>query len=331
MTVRTSYQGVAVEDVQPEVPARHPRWGYDAEKMAPLKGASLLLLADGTLVVVCDLCEYNGITGHEPYVKPEKEVPILQQTNSVMPHINARHHPNTNFPRYTDDQIRAAIKVWLKWKNTRVLGWVQHACDELEGLGFKPWLSDHWTRDKLGSLIRSNMSKSRFKDVEAGPMNDTDREALAALVRDAAARAGKDGTTVAGNARITEQKPPAHRHTPVDFAQIIASKGAVPAAQQKEDAPVPGPTLNFVGAGNGGADLLPVKSISLDKKQSAKPAPRMATKRGPAPEPAPAPVVAPSAQPVESDFEFIVLLADGPMFKYKGDLMVGKKVKGIEI
>lgn len=326
MPIRTSYQGLEVVDFESTVLARHPRWGHDPEKMAPLKGASLLFLSDGSLVVVCDECDFNGVTGHNPYVKPDVERPIVEQADSVMPHINAKHNPSRNgdgSTKYTDGQIRAAIKIWLKWKGSHRLGWVQEACDELEAIGFRPWHGGHWMRDQLGSLMRSSMRKERFKNIEAGPMTNADRESLAALVREIAIREGKDPATVAGNARITETKNPPHKHTPVDFAKIIASKGAgATPAEKKEDTSVPAktpvPTLSF---GNG-ADPAPVKTIVVDSSQPTVVNPGLHKR--------PEEVVV--AAPVESDFRLLTVLDDGtPMFTYKGSLMVGKKVKGVQV
>jgi hypothetical protein len=292
----------------------------------------LLALADGIFLVVCDECSYNGITGNEPYVKPEGEQKsIIKQADSLLAHINGMHHPkkaDRRSSKYDDDLIKVAIKIWLKWKATRILGWTQSACDELERLGFKPYQSERWGAGQLGALVREQIKKDRFKNIKAGPMDDADREAIAALIRETVAREGNGGNHVADNVRITVRKPP-HTHTPVDFAKIIASgKGAAPVGQQEEDTNVitgdgPNPTLSFVGSG---ADQLSIKTMVIDKEPHEKPIARETRK--------PAPVlVAPS--PVEvakSNFQFIVELEDGtPMFKYKDELMVGKKVKGVEI
>lgn len=317
--VHTSYQGVEVVESDPVVKCRHPKFGYDPLKLATLKDATLLALADGIFLVVCDDCNFNGITGNEPYVKPEGEqLSIIKQADSVMAHKSGTHWRKPGRAQtYTEEQVKVIIKIWLKWKGTKIRNWGQAAAAELTRLGFKPAYSSQWTSGSVSSLVRNYSKQEPYKNLKAGPMDDEDREALAAMVRDAANRESKSGS-VAGSARITVKKPP-HQHTPVDFAQIIASK-------QKEDTPVaptdsPAPTLNF--AGSGGADELQVKTIVVDKADHER---LVSELRAPAPV-----LVIPPAE--KSDFQFVAELADGTvMFTYKGGpLMVGKTVKNVEI
>jgi hypothetical protein len=341
MTVWTAYQGVEVVESDPIVKYRHPRLGADQDpaRLASLEGATLLLLADDIFLVVCneDGCGFNGITGKEQYVKPEGEQrPIVEQASSLFSHINGAHRSKgprksptkpvvaiERSSRYNSAVIKVAIKIWLKWKATGIREWTQSACDELERLGFTPSFAEKWNPDQLGSLVRQYMKRDQYKNIKAAPMDNADREAIAAMIRETVAREGKGGNHVADNVRITVRKPP-HTHTPVDFAQIIASgKGAAPMGQQEEDTNVitgdgPNPTLSFVGSG---ADQLPIKTMVIDKELPKKPIASV--------------LVTPTPSPVEvakSNFQFIVELEDGtPMFKYKDELMVGKKVMGVEI
>lgn len=323
MTVWSSYQGVEVADIQPDVPVRHPRWGYD--KPARLSGASLLMLADGILLVVCNECGYNGLTGSDPYVKPEGDhKSIIKQADSLLSHINGKHHPSKadrRTSRYTDDQIKVAIKIWLKWRNTRVKNWTQAACDEIGRLGFKPSYAEQWSPDQLGSLVRSYMNRPEFKNVRPAPMNDSDRDAIAAMVRDAAAREGNQNS-VAANARITQTRP---RGTRIDYDQIVKDSEAVKNERQNEEATVathaPTPTLNFVST-NGGSEPTPTRVLVMTE---------------PEPEPGSEPVVPDQRRAVvlppvgAGNYEHLLDLDGTPVFRYKGVLMAGKPVKGIEV
>ena len=325
----TSYAGVEVVEVDSQVKCRHPRWGYDPMRLATLKGASLLLLVDETLLVVCDECGYNGLTGSDPYVKPEGEYrSIIKQADSLLSHINGTHHSGKVSRRatmYTEGQIKVAVKTWLKWRGAGVKNWTQSACDELEKRGFKPLYAEHWTPVQLGSLVRGYMKKSEFKNLKAAPMVDEpEQESLVAMVRDAVAREGRRGTHVADNVRITQQRVP-HKHTPIDFEKIIADAEATKGVRQKEEVSVSGtdhiseatsnPILNFVDSG---VESTPTKTLVIEQSASSfTPAPRQ-----------PEVVVVPK---VESEYEHVLELDGTPLFKYKGVLMAGKPVKGIEV
>lgn len=306
---RTSYAGIEVITVQP-AKVRHPRWGYDHP--GKLQGATSVLLSDGTLVVVCNECVYNGLTGYEPYAKPEGEVKDeLHQSDSVMAHINGMHHPNKATRRtsfYDDERLRVAIKIWLKWKHTNIRNWTQKACEDLDKMGVKPFRGDNWHTGQLGSLVREQIRKSKFKNLKAAPLTEEDQAYLATLVRESAAREDAAGpTVVASNARITEKKP--HEHKPVDFVKIIEEQEA---AKQQEEVVVPAgdPVLTF-------ADAEP-EEVAL-VVEVPKPSPRRDTPR---------PVPAQSS----NGFVHIADLPDGtPLFTYKGVLMVGKAVKGVEV
>jgi hypothetical protein len=336
MTVWTEYQGVEVKDSDPKVPCRPPNGGYDAKKLGTLVDSTLLGLADGTFLVVCNDCGFNGLTGNEPYVRPEGEYKdIVHQADSVRAHKSSTHWRKAGRPQiYTEGQIKVVIKTWLKWKATRTRKWAQFAVDELDSLGFKPALSERWTAGALGTLVRKYMQKDPYKNIKAAAMDDNDREALAEMVREAAAYAAATRKTAVGaNVRITTDKKPAHQHTPIDFKQIIEDKKTAQESEQQEDAEVattkdngatPAPTLNFVGSG-GVMDPTPVRSMVVEETLLGKTMPAPAVTRSRAPH-------AVVAVPVDSPFELIIELPGGePMFKYDGKLMVGKVVKGVDI
>lgn len=326
MTVWTSYQGIEVIESDSKVQARHPRWGYDPKTLWYLKGASLLGLADGIFLVVCDDCGYNGITGHEPYVKPEGEQkPIIKQADSVLSHRNATHDRRVGRkPMYADDVIKVAIKTYLKWKATKIQGWSNSAAHELETMGFRPVHSEHWTGSVLVSLANRYMKEERFRNIKAAPMDDDDREALAKMIRESAAiNGGKN--SLAKTARITETKKPGpSKRTPIDFEAIIAAQADVSPAleqdEQKEEAVVAATkatTLTFVG---NSAEPAPVKTLTVD--------PELAIRNARA---AQLEQIREAAMAV-SDYEHVVDLPDGtPMFKYKGVLMAGKVIKGVSV
>jgi hypothetical protein len=321
MTVWTSYQGIEVIESDPNVKVRHPRWGYDPKTLATLKESVLLLLADGILLVVCDEpgCGFNGITGFEPYVKPEGEQKsILKQADSVLSHRNATHDRKAGRkPMYSDDVIKVVIKTYIKWKSTRIRGWSDSAAKELEDLGFRPAHSGHWTGSVVVSLANRYMKEERFKNIKAAAMDDDDKETLARMVREAAAANGGKNS-LGSTARITEK----HKHTPVDFAAIIAAKGDVSTApdQDKEEAVVAAPRTPTLTFAANSAEPAPVKTLVVDPKVVAKETwsdypPHLRD------------VVLPP-----SDYTHVVDLPDGtPMFMYKGVLMAGKPVKGVSV
>lgn len=312
----TSYAGIEVIDSQVS-PVRHPRWGY--ERPVSLKGGSLLMLADETLLVVCDTCGYNGLTANAPYVKPEGEYkPIMNQADSVQAHMSGTHLLKApRHPMYTDDQIKVAIKVFLKWRGSRIKNWTLSAANELESMGFKPYRGEHWTPGSLGSLARHYMLQPKFKNIKAATMSEAEQKALAEMVREAAASSNGD---LAQTARITESKKTTHKHTPIDFEKIISQRGAPEVEQDdKQETNVPvanNPTLNFVGRGEPAS----TKTMTIEPEQrQPRPAPTYVN-------PAPAPMEA-----VSLGYEHIVELPDGvPMFKYKGILMAGRPIKGVE-
>lgn len=328
MTVWTAYQGVPVESSD-KVKCRHPKHIYDPDKMYVLKDASLLALEGDIWLVVCDLCGYNGITGRDPYVKPDGEYPsIVKQTDSLLAHINGMHHPSRGdrvSNRYTNEQIKVAIKIWLKWRSTGIANWTTSACAELQSLGFKPYSSPAWNPSQLGSLVRSYIRRPEFKNVKAGPMDEDDKAALAEMVREAQAREGRGGTHLADNVRITQTGHKAQQrseHKSVDFAEIIAAK-----VQQEEEtvpSPTPNPTLNYTG--KSGGDALAIKTLAVSTS------PRSAPKALAIPRPAPPPqrVVVPAE--VEDGFRLVSALDDGTIvFTYKGRLMGGKPIKAFEV
>ncbi len=264
-----TYAGVEIIESE-SVPVRHPRWGY--EKLAVLKGATLYLLADGTTLVVCDDCGYNGLTGKEPYIKPEGDYkPILKQADSILSHRNGTHMlAKPRGPMYTEDQIKAVIKIWLKWKATGIKSWGQSACDELTRLGFKTYRGGEWTPSVLGSLARVYTKRQNFRNIKAAPMSEADREVVKAV------------------------------------------------AKENKDVP----KLNFVGRGGGDVDETPIRQLKVDLNEKF-------SKGHSVPDVLPA---MPAPTEYKGDFEFIANLDDGtPLFRYKGVLMVGKPVKGVEI
>lgn len=325
----TEYQGVEVIESH-AAPARHPRWGYARPTL--LKGGILLLLADDTPLVVCNSCDYNGITGYAPYVKPEGDFKeIMRQSDSVLSHVNGKHHVNKADRRtslYSDAQIKVAIRTFLKWKGSRMRNWTQSACDELDELGFKPLRGEKWTPGQLGSLARTYMRKAKFKNVKAAPMvvisapvNDGDQSVLANMVREAAVREGSKGndTGVAANVRIVEQRKPTRRgRPPINYDKIIEESKAARAARLEEEVAVPAsngsnPTLNFVGS----TEPTPTKTLVVDQMSIPVASPAL---------------VATTPEPAKSDYQHVTELPTGePMFTYKGDLMVGKSIKGVEI
>ncbi len=312
----TEYQGVNVIDVQPEVRCRHPRWGYDEKKMYKLKETSLLLLEDGTLLVVCDDCGFNGLTGNDPYVKPVSDdyKSVLKQADSVLAHKSSVHWRKLGRPPvYTEDEIKAFVKIWLKWRAIKIKNWSQRAADDLNRLGFKPANSESWNAGSLGALVRNYINKEPFKNLKAASMSDEEKS-LADMIRTSAENANGT-TTVARNARITTTQKPkrhTHTHTPVDFAAIIADKEAAGEQQEKEEPVSPTPILSF---DPNEVDSVSAKAIVIEPK--------------PAPEPVP--VIDPAPQQNDDGYKHIATLEDGsPLFTYKNKLMVGKAVKGIE-
>ena len=310
----TSIGGIEVITSQ-EPDVRHPRWGYDHP--VKLDGATELLLSDGTRVVVCDSCSYNGVTGYGPYVKPEGEVKdVLHQSDSVSAHINGMHHPNKSNRRtsfYDDERIRVCIKIWLKWKHTNIKNWTQKACEELDQMGVKPFRGTNWHNGQLGSLVREQIRKPKFKNLKAAQLTDDDKAYLASLVRDsAAATSAQDvrSTLLGSNVRITEKK---HEHVPVDFEKIIEEQEA---AKQQEEAIVPAgdPVLTFVPFDE---DERPVPPKPAPRR---KPDPLLTTI-----------VTVPSVEIIGGDFKHVTDLPDGsPLFTYKGVLMVGRPVKDVQ-
>lgn len=300
----TEYQGVEVVTSDPTVKARHPRYGYG--EMTLLKDASLLALVDGTFLVVCDECGFNGITGREPYVKPEGEQkPIVKQADSVLSHKSGTHWRKPGRPQlYTEDAIRVVIKIALKWKSTKIRNWARAACTELDQMGFKPALGESWTTGALGNLLRTYSKQAPYKNLKPGPMTQEDQHVIEEMVRAAIAReAGKAGTHVADNVRVTAKKP----HTPIDFAAIIEAKNKDiedDAAEQREgDGEVHvsnDPKLSFSKS-----VTTPVRSLTV-------------------------PVAA--AQTAEGRFKHLLDLPTGePVFTWDGVLMVGKPIKGVEV
>lgn len=327
MAIWTAYQGVEVLESDSKVKCRHPKFGYDPKRLATLAGASLLALADGTFLVVCDECGFNGLTGREPYVKPEGDyLPIIKQADSLLAHINGMHHPNKEgrvSTRYTNEQIKVAIKVWLKWRATGILNWTTSACEELESLGFKPYASSAWNAGQLGSLVRRYIKRPEFKNLKAGPMDEEDKAALEAMLREAQAREGRGGTHLADNVRITSKGNKSQtrsEHRPVNFDEIIAASDAKEARQEEEPTlpDTPTPVLSF--SPSGGADQTPVKALQVDATPLTVPAQRFA------------PAAVATVVEVESDFKLVSDLGNGMIvFTYKGTLMGGKSVKGVEI
>lgn len=307
------YQGVAVLDSDPNVPCRHPRWGYESKPNRThntLSGASLLGLADGTFLVVCDDCGFNGITGNAPYAKPEGEVKsIIKQADSVMAHKSGTHWRKAGRPQaYSDELIKVAIKVYLKWKNTRVRGWASGAANELNTMGFKPYHGAKWTSSILTSLAGRYADNPKFKNIKAGPMDSADREFIASMVLEAAAReTSATGTHLADNVRITTTR----ERTPIVVAVKDETK-SMPVEQREDDVEEVastdgGPTLSF------GNEPTQTKKLTISSAAAAS-ALQMADERQP------------------SLFSHVADLPDGTLlFTYDGALMAAKPVKGIEV
>lgn len=332
MTVWTSYQGVEVKD-SGTVKCRHAKHGYDPDKMYVLEGASLLALADDTWLVVCDRCSFNGITGRAPYTKPEGKYPdIVKQADSLLAHINGMHHPSREgrvSSRYTNQEIAAAIKIFLKWKSTRMLNWTTAACNDLTDLGFKPYTSKEWTPTQLSSLVRHYQKRPEFMNLKAAPMSEEDK-ALAKIIREAQASAkSRRGTRLADSVRITakgntKQTWAERQEQAAEFAAAIqASEAAKVARQEEAEVPAgdnkPSPTtLTFVRTGGLAAEPEP----TIRSGSWTVPTPR--------PE-KPLPVVEVTTLPLpaaESDFKLVSEGEDGLIvFMYKGKLYGGKPAK----
>lgn len=363
----TAYAGIEVLDVDHQVKCRHPLHGYKPDKLAILGGASLLALADDVLLVVCDECGYNGITGHEPYVTPEGATegtykPIIKQADSVLAHINGKHlrgvkaarrlardlvkdqpvspamvpvPESEKTSRYSDAEIAVCIKIWLKWKGTGVSHWPQHACDELTARGFTTQFGGTWNSDQLGSLVHNHIKKEKFRNLKAAALTEEEQN-LADVVRASQAREARSngGNHLADNVRITTKTPKGAprqtfaEHRPVDFAAIT---DAAKLARQEVETPVTTnakPTLSFSGTSDN-VEPIPTKTLMVE--------PALVEK---APRPAPAPSVttvvtpAPALPPVAvpSDFVLVQELDDGTLiFTYQGKLMGGKPVTGFQI
>lgn len=332
MTVWTEYQGIEVEASDPVVKYRHPRLDKDDTRLSVLKGASLLWLVDQTLLVICDECGYNGITGNEPYVKPEGEQrPIIEQAGSLFSHINGIHRSGEDkrsatvptFSRYTEAQIKAVLKIWLKWKATRIDHWPQSACDELEQLGFKPRFAEKWTPDQLGSLVRSYLKRDYFKNIKAGPVDAGDKAALAELVRDAAARVRGGRSTVATTARITTK------------STKKSGDEAAQSERQEEDVAVvvsEGSEVKLTFTPIGGAGQEPARTLVVGKDDPVEVARGNHVASWEEPEPKESQNTNTVERLTTGDFKLVATLQDGsPMFIYQGVLMVGKVVKDVAI
>lgn len=178
-----SYQGVEVITAQAGrgiVPRRHPRWGWNSK--LDFDNVTLLLLSDDTQLVICDLCNFNGITGYDPYVKPEEEKTIKDQSNTLLSHFSGKHWvKNPRGPLYTDDQIRDVIKIWRKWHKSGVKNWSKLVIDELDRLGIKPHRGDEWTKGAASALVRTYGVTKKFKSVRAAALTDADRELIKKL------------------------------------------------------------------------------------------------------------------------------------------------------
>lgn len=318
------YAGVEVVDSQP-APVRHPRWGR--ERPTVLKGAQLLLLADETALVVCgeEGCNYNGITGSDPYATPVDGVkPIMDQADSVLAHKSGKHWLKA--PRgsmYSDQKIMVAIKIYLKWKATHLRNWSQFAVNELDALGFTPYRSDRWTTGALSALVNTQMKKPQFKNIKAAPLSEADQEVLSKMVLEAAGReAALSGSksTLAATARIT----PAKKREPIDSNKIIADvrpnkeEADVPAAS----APVPAstPKISFASLSAETKTVNAARNVSFPDESYVK----VASQPGSL-------VSLPPVEFIDNGFKYIADLPDGtPLFTYHGVLMAGKEVKGIQ-
>lgn len=295
-----SYQGVDVIEAQKGVLKRHPRWGWDTP--VEFQNVTLLLLADDTELVICDLCTFNGITGYEPYAKPETEKTLKEQSNKLLSHFSGKHwvkKPRGSY--YTDDQIRTVIKIWLKWRSTKISNWTQRAIDELNGMGIKPYRGDTWTRGAVSSLAKVYAKNKKFKNVKAASLTEADKELIRKLARGAAS------------------EPEKENEVPVGEGNPTLSFGAGGGGG------LPGMTI-AVGAGGGQG-----KNTS-GGHQVATPVMVPGVE---APEPAPVP-----AEASEVLYKHLGELEDGtPIFQYLRKknghrtwiMMAGKRIKGIEI
>jgi hypothetical protein len=93
----------------------------------------------------------------------------MQQSDSVQSHIGVVHLAGPRKPAYTDAQISAAIKIFLKWRASGLRGFAQAAADELNELGFKPYRHEKWTPGALSSLYRHYSQIERFKNLKPAP------------------------------------------------------------------------------------------------------------------------------------------------------------------
>ena len=339
--VWTEYQGIKVVDCDSNVPCRHPRWGYDPKRLAKLKGACLLALADDTWIVVCNDCGYNGLTGNDPYVTPTGEYKsIMSQSDSVLAHKSGTHWLRAPRPSmYTDAQIKVVIKVYLKWKASGIRNYTQAAATELNKLGFMPFHSKQWTTGSIGHLVRDYASKDKFRNIKAGPMTEEDLDTLAEMVRSSQAQVSQSALSarhrrsVATEVRITEARKIAGRRTPIDYDQIIAEQQAEKAAlaasepepAQEVEVPTNNPTLTFSKV----AEPMPTKTLNMEENPNfVSLAPVI-----PAQTPRTQVLVAPAPEEAKSGglIQFVADVDGMPLFRYNGELMVGKKVKNFVI
>lgn len=348
-TVWTAYQGFEVLDVDHKVKCRHPLHGYKPDKLAILKGGSLLALSDGVLLVVCDECGYNGITGNEKYETPAgvddgTYKPIIRQADSVLAHINRKHlrgaatarklarqlAKNPVSPaagptpektsRYSDAEIAVCIKIWLKWKGTGISHWPQHACDELTARGFKTQFGGTWNSDQLGSLVHNHIKKEKFRNLKAAALTEEELS-LPEMVRSAQASAARanGGSHVADNVRVTVRGSKARPSTTTSETAHEERQEDTSVASNSSTAK---PTLNFSGSGEPAPTRTLVVEPGLVKSSPAVTAPV----------PTQAPAAAPVVVPVPSDFVLVQDLEDGTIiFTYQGKLMGGKPVTGFQI
>lgn len=296
------YQGVPVVTSDSRVKYLHPRYGDDPKRMPTLRGATLLLLEDGTFVVVCDEegCGFNGITGRKPYVKPEGSYrSITEQASSVNSHKTGTHRlkpKRGRKPFYTEPAIRVIIKVWLNWKNSQRIGWAALAAAELDKMGIVPANGVRWTTSALAHVVRKYSNLPKYKNIKAGPMTEEDHKAVIGMI---VARSTGGDSSVASNVRITSTNKSSDTHPPVDSAAMIAAKKE----RDEMASAVTTPTLTFSGPK---AEPEPI-TISPTRE---------------------APVAAPQA----SSFQLVGNLPDGTvLFTYDNTLMAGKPVKSIEV
>ncbi len=330
----STYQGIAVFAVEPAT-CRHPRYGDS--RPVTLKGASLLLLADGVEVVVCNKCGYNVFTGTEPYVKPEGAIPApQQQANRVTSHMSTTHlRKQPARPLYTDAQIKVIIKVYLKWlaigKATKLRNFAESAADELNKLHFKPYRAESWNGASVSSAAHSHMGKPQFKGVVAAPLTSDDLRALG-VVPDV------DSTAPVRETRPSKRSEKSFRRTPIDYDPIIAEAAAAKAAREplEDEEPMAKPRRDPV---------FTREDIETPAERVMSVAPRMPGDKvigGAANAPAVAnPVVweqpsrlllgLPEVEVVQPDFQLITEQDGEPVFLYKGKLMVGKTVKSFSV